>query len=294
MPHRRDLSQALARGPVTPRAAAVLGVRRDVLRGKRFETPFHGVRLPAGAGTDLVQRCRALALLLPDAAFSHSTAAALLRLPDVGPPAGAIEVSLPRGARATRRPGVRGHTGLAERDVEVTSGLRVVRAARTWADLAARHDVGALVVLGDAALRSGLATGEGLAGAVLPGRRGCRRARTALGLLDARSDSPMESLLRVLLVTNGLPAPEVNRDVVVDGVWLARPDLSYPRLRIALEYEGDHHRTDRRQWLRDKARRRLLEDHGWVVLEVTSVDVLEQPGQLVARVRSLLARRQPG
>jgi hypothetical protein len=54
---------------------------------------------------------------------------------------------------------------------------------------------------------------------------------------------------------------------------LARPDLSYLPEKIAIEYEGDHHRTDRQQWKRDKSRRRLLEDHGWLVIEVIDDDV---------------------
>ncbi|WP_147375385.1 hypothetical protein [Jiangella rhizosphaerae] len=40
------------------------------------------------------------------------------------------------------------------------------------------------------------------------------------------------------------------------GAWLARPDLSYPHLKIAIEYDGDHHRTDQRQWRHDKVPRR--------------------------------------
>jgi very-short-patch-repair endonuclease len=101
----------------------------------------------------------------------------------------------------------------------------------------------------------------------------------------------METRLRLLLVRAGLPAPCVNRDVVEDGAWLARPDLSYPLQRIAIEYEGDHHRTDRRQWKRDKARRRLLEDHGWLVIEVIDDDVYKTPELTVARVRAARTAR---
>ena len=115
--------------------------------------------------------------------------------------------------------------------------------------------------------------------------------RQAIPLLEPRSDSPMETRLRLLLVLGGLPCPESNRDVVVDGEWLARPDLSYPALRIAIEYDGDHHRTDRRQWQRDIGRRRLLEDAGWLLIVVTAADVLRHPEAIVERVRRAIAAR---
>jgi Protein of unknown function (DUF559) len=123
------------------------------------------------------------------------------------------------------------------------------------------------------------------------GGRGVRRLRHALPLLDGGADSPMESRLRLLLVRAGLPTPVSNRDVIEDGAWLARPDLSYPEHRIAIEYEGDHHRTDRRQWKRDKGRRRLLEDHGWLVIEVIDDDVYKTPDLTVARIRAALVAR---
>ena len=148
------------------------------------------------------------------------------------------------------------------------------------------------MVLGDAVLRHGWADlVELTAWSARPGRRGARRMRAAIALLEPRADSPMETRLRLLLLRAGLGRPVANQDVVVDGGWLARPDLSYPDLRIAIEYDGDHHRTNRRQWQRDIGRRRVLEDAGWLVIVVTADDVLRRPEQLVERVRCAIARR---
>ncbi len=264
------------------------------MRGHRFEAPTRGVRVLVDGTHDLTSRCLAIACARPDIAFSGPTAAALQRLPlprqwDTSP----IEVRAPEGHRAPRRVGVIGRTGLRAADVQVlASGLRVVRAETTWADLGGRLTLPDLVALGDAVLARGATHAAlGRAAETPASRRGVRRLRQALPLLDSRSGSPMESRLRVLLVGSGLPAPAVNRDIVEDGVWLARPDLSYPQWRIAVEYEGDHHRTDRRQWLRDKERRRLLEDHGWIVIEVTVRDFVEAPERLVERVRRAIRQR---
>ena len=115
--------------------------------------------------------------------------------------------------------------------------------------------------------------------------------RAAIPLLEPRTDSPMETRLRLLIVRAGLPRPVANLDVVVDGGWLARPDLSYPALMIAIEYDGDHHRTDRRQWQRDIGRRRGLEDAGWLLVIVTADDVLRRPHEIVARIGRAIASR---
>ncbi len=135
------------------------------------------------------------------------------------------------------------------------------------------------MVLGDAVLRHGLADLVEL-------------TAWAIALLEPRTDSPMETRLRLLIVRGGLPRPAANLDVVVDGAWLARPDLSYPGLRIAIEYDGDHHRADRRQWQRDVGRRRVLEDAGWLLIVVTADDVLRRPHEIVQRIGRAISRRQ--
>ncbi|HET8616939.1 MAG TPA: DUF559 domain-containing protein [Actinomycetales bacterium] len=325
MPRRSPLPAALTRAPFLVRDALALGVSRDVLRSARFRRPFHGVRVPAHLPDSLELRCQAAALLVPEAAFSHGTAAALLRLPlPVGraaAPGEAAVVSLPAG-REPRRESLHGRPGplhvtmavtprrtarrhpvglvchvckLAPRECERRpDGLLLTSAARTWADLAARLSLVDLVVVADAALRRGLVTTAQLATTVetWSTRPGAALLRRALPLVEPRTDSPMETRLRLLLVLAGLPQPVAGRDVALTGAWIARPDLSYPELRIAIEYDGDHHRVDRQQWQSDIYRRRLLEEAGWLVLVFTADDVLRRPDETVRRVRSALQSRR--
>lgn len=70
---------------------------------------------------------------------------------------------------------------------------------------------------------------------------------------------------------------------------VARVDLAYPELKIAIEYEGDGHRTDKRQWRRDIQRQRDLEDRGWTVIRLTELD-LARPESVVARISRAIAR----
>ncbi len=294
MPAPLPLPVDLARRPFTVAEALGRGLGRDVLRGARLRAPYRGVRVPAALPDTLDLRCRAASLVLPpDAVFSRRTAARLRSIPVPGDwrheP---LDVT-------TAVPGLR-HRGIAlHRPLPggaapaCVAGLPVSPAEHTWAALATLLDVDDLVIAGDALLRHGWADAAALRAVVgaSVGRRGVRRLTASLPLLDPRSDSPMETRLRLLLMRSGLPRPCANRDVVEKGEWIARPDLSYPEYRIAIEYEGDHHRTDRRQWRHDKSRRRLLEDRGWWVIEVIADDVFRTPADTVARVRAALATR---
>jgi very-short-patch-repair endonuclease len=54
------------------------------------------------------------------------------------------------------------------------------------------------------------------------------------------------------------------------------------------EYDGDQHRTDRRQYVRDQTGLRKLAELGWIVIRVIAED---KPEHVVRRVRAALTRR---
>lgn len=93
-------------------------------------------------------------------------------------------------------------------------------------------------------------------------------------------ESPKETETRLLIVGAGLPEPVVQHEVRDGHRLIARTDLAYPELKIAIEYEGDGHRTSKDQWRRDVQRQRDLEDRGWIVIRLTQKD-LDDGGQAV-------------
>lgn len=123
------------------------------------------------------------------------------------------------------------------------------------------------------------------------GRRGMPRLKAAIGLLNNRSESPKESELRVIMTLAGLLGYEVNFEIVVDG-YRYRGDLAFPREKVLLEYLGDHHRAPE-QWRRDVTRATRLRADGWFIFELTDAD-LENPAELVRRIRAILAQRAVG
>ncbi|BDZ50385.1 hypothetical protein GCM10025867_26260 [Frondihabitans sucicola] len=69
------------------------------------------------------------------------------------------------------------------------------------------------------------------------------------------------------------------------GAFVARPDMVFGRERVCVEYDGDHHRTDRSTYRDDKRRREALADDDWHTLYVSDDDL---GGELwVAFVRRL-------
>lgn len=181
--------------------------------------------------------------------------------------------------------------------VQTVRGLPVASPADVWVQLASVLRPDDLVALGDSFLparrRLGVATFRDIV--IGLGHRnhsyGIRAARRALPLLREGVDSRMETLLRFMLVKAGLPEPEIGHAVDVGrGVFL-HPDLAYVADRIAIEYEGEHHRTDSRQWHHDLERQRLYELVGWRQLRVSSDALFHHPRKLVAELQTL---RGPG
>jgi len=115
-----------------------------------------------------------------------------------------------------------------------------------------------------------------------PGTRGLCRLREALALHDAGAQSPRETWLRLLVIGAGLPRPQTQIPVVVNGRPKYYLDMGWEDLKIAVEYDGDHHRTDRAQFARDITRLEELADLGWTVIRVAAGT---PPHEILARVR---------
>jgi hypothetical protein len=121
-----------------------------------------------------------------------------------------------------------------------------------------------------------------------PGARGLRRLRLALPLVDGGAASPKETWLRLLLNDAGLPVP-TTQIPALDGSWpVAWLDMGWDDFKVAVEYDGDHHRSDRRQYVKDQRRQRKLQAMGWIVIRVIAED---KPDGVVKRVRATLLAR---
>lgn len=145
---------------------------------------------------------------------------------------------------------------------------------------AARMAVLDCVVLIDSATGAGRTSLTALADYAKRRRRGAPRLRTAIGLADARSESPWESLLRILHLSAGIPVtPQVD---VSDarGSFLGRADLLVDGTKTLQEYDGKHHREPG-QYRSDRRRDRDLAAAGYVRAGWTAADIATSPGQIL-------------
>lgn len=260
------------------------------LREGPYVRVLHGVYADPSLPRDHLLRCRAASLLMPEgAALGGRSAAALLGAPapSYGDP---VTVVVPPPLTWTGPKGVRVHrTGLGDREVVRSSdALPVTPPLRTAWDLALLETVATAVGVLDAMLQGGLTTTAELRDSLdrSAGRWGRQRVRRAFDLVDARSESPPESWVRVACILGGLPEPVPQYHVVEGGTWLARVDLAWPEAKVVVEYEGDHH-FDGLQIARDDARLGRLVAAGWTVLRLSAAD-LRSMDDVVRRIAQAL------
>lgn len=189
--------------------------------------------------------------------------------------------------RNTRAPaGVRAYAlQLGAAETGVVAGLPVTTPARTAFDIGRRGPLGEAVARLDAL---GAATGVPAATVLAlaerhPGARGLRQLKHALSLHDSGAQSPRETWLRLLVIEAGFPKPRTQ--ISVGRYYL---DMGWEDVKVAAEYDGDQHRTDRVQFAWDITRLEELADLGWLVVRVAANN---RPADVVRRLRRAWERR---
>jgi hypothetical protein len=181
----------------------------------------------------------------------------------------------PRGS-TTRRPSVSDHQrDLREEDVMRLGGIHVTTPLRTALDLgchlrrreayAAMCELARLHDLSAGALTRQVSR--------FAGRRGVVQLRELAPLVDPRFESQREAWTFLAIHDAGLPRPEPQLWIVVDGEPTFRLDLAYRLARVCIEYQGkETHESTPEQIAHDAWRLEWLRDHGWTVIEVREGD----------------------
>lgn len=169
-----------------------------------------------------------------------------------------------------RLPGLQVHSdSVGEDEIMVIDGVPVTTPARTALDLACWYPRLDATVAVDALLRA--------------------TARGVLQVADAGAQSPKETWLRMLLIDDGLPPPVTQIPVLGEtGNVVAYLDMGWPQLMLAVEYDGEQHRSSRSQYRWDVRRLELAARRGWIVVRVLAGD---DAVDVVRRVRAARARR---
>lgn len=268
--------------------------------------PIHGVVLRTDSQLTLREQ-QILALrtkLQPGQFFTRRTAALLHTIPtSTLPQSAAIELGAIRPSRPLRRPQVIGHQIRPDTLQELPGAPNwLPTIADTWclfAQVATKAELlaaGDYIVSGPSRYEKPLATIAELQDSTTRFERskGSQLRRLILPLIRSGVESPMESHLRLVIVTAGLQEPVTCCPVTVRGRTL-HSDLGYPHLKIAMEYQGAYHLGEDsiEQARKDIARVRLMEAAGWKVIQATVHD-LRTPTAFLADLRAAISARSRG
>lgn len=279
-----------------------LGVTPHQLRALvddgRVRRVLHGVYADAGLADDTRLRARAAALVVAPSAVICDRSAAWLHGVDVfepgqkvGPPD--LELVTPCRAAKVRRTGTSAaRRNLRPQDLVTLEGVRVTTPLRTACDLGRlRGRMGAFAALCMLGRERGFGAAE--VRAMLPhlkGLRGVVQLRELAALMTTRCESPSEAWTLLAILDAGLPRPEAQVEVVLEGYGLVRLDFAYRLVRIVIEYDGEEHHLRPEDRERDARRRAALRAAGWIVIVVRKKDFSgEALDRWLAEVRRALA-----
>jgi very-short-patch-repair endonuclease len=240
-------------------------------------------------------RARAgLMYLGPDAALFGGTSLAWWGL-EIDPPK-VVEFVVPRGRRRLSNE-LRIHTTDDWSSIDLTrhDGVRVTSVARAIIDLAGSGCTATVLEkVIDSAIkqrRTSLPTltrrMSELGGS---GRAGIRLLRTLL--LDSGGETYLERKFLQLVRRHSLPRPEcqvIHKNPQTGRV--IRVDFQYTSLMIVVEVTGRVGHTSDRDRQKDARRRNALQRQGWLVLEFTTADVIDDVPYVVETLRDELSKR---
>ena len=123
------------------------------------------------------------------------------------------------------------------------------------------------------------------------GRRGVARLRLILDGLHPdtkRTRSELERLFLSMCTSGGLPRPEVNVRLEVDGGWL-QPDFLWREVGLIVETDSRRFHDTNSAFQHDRRREQRLQLAGWRVSRCTWEQVESEPRALAKTIHALLA-----
>jgi hypothetical protein len=180
---------------------------------------------------------------------------------------------------------------LATDEITRVAGIPVTTRARTAFDLGRYLSRDEAIARLDALMRASPFSVEDvlLLAKRYRGARGLKALQAALPLIDGGAASPQETRLRLLFVDAGLPKPTTQVPVCDHRGRLIRMlDMGWEDYMVAAEYDGDQHRTNRAQYVKDARVLPKLERMGWNVIRVIKED---PDDHIIERARTALVSR---
>lgn len=299
----KPLPLHLSTRPFTMVEARHAGISRGRSRRSDLWTPTRGIRVPKDAPYSLLESCRAYTAVTSSGVVSHLSAATLhgLYLPRRFEELPVLDVATPTGVRQPRRKHVKGHVlSLENYDVVHIGGVPVTSVLRTLLDIAPMLTIDELVAVGDQIVcEHHRSFGRQLWPSVQldmlklyceqhSGARGMRRLRAAMDLVRVGSDSPRETMLRLIIARSELPVFEHNVEIRdAAGCGKVGPDLACEEFKTCVEYDGKHHFTPAQQ-AKDHDRDFVTKSLGWHQVLINNDDIRAGEMVVVTKIARML------
>ena len=259
----------------------------DRLAGSGALQPYgYGVWLAAPTPVSYESRLWQ-AILLTDGVLFARTAAHLWGMTDDA--GGLVDIAVPLARRVTPTAGLRvRRTAIPAGEVTSRVGLPVTDRRRSAIDFmgSCRHTEA--VAFADRALSQGWFSVADLERRLHTRTRGNPVVRRVLATLTAGAEAESERRLHRLLRRAGIDGWIGNHEVLDRGRFIARVDVAFPGLRLAIEVDGFAYHSDRDRFQRDRRRQNDLVALGWRVLRFTWTDLVERPEYVTDRIRQQL------
>lgn len=222
----------------------------------------------------------------------------VIRVPQRGDPYPSDRVGMDRRIMLWKR-----RLEISPDEIIVVGGLPMTHALRTAFDCAFDEPAHNALAIADSALRlvcapqrdrpdacaPALERARAQWGALLarhPGRRGVAQARAVLSWATPWADSPLESVVRWLVLAVGMEPPRLQHrlDTRMGSAWT---DLCWPQYQLIIEVNGRMKYDSRERIWRDKRRQDAIAELGWSVIRIVAQD-LGDLGGLAARILARL------
>lgn len=131
-------------------------------------------------------------------------------------------------------------------------------------------------------------------------RRGAPNLRAVLDVWRSDDErvpilrSPLEAKLLPVLLESGVPRPECNAKLRIDGGRPVEIDMLWRDQRLAIESDGEATHGTRGAFQADRRRGQRLVAAGYRVAAVTWRQAEDEPEAVVARIKRMLEPREPG
>jgi very-short-patch-repair endonuclease len=202
---------------------------------------------------------------------------------------GTIGVYLPMGTRQAKVAGVQvKNWSLAPSQRLILHGLPVTTRTVTVLDCMGELTFSQAVVFADRAHSQGWISARDVQKRLSEQRQGNQQLRKVWHVVADGGESEAERMFIALLRHEGITGWQAGYRVMVNGRLVAKVDVAFPAVGLAIEIDGFAYHSNTERFQRDRTRQNALIALGWKVIRFTWTDLTESPEYILGLIHNIL------